>query len=224
MEKLKKRAYISLLIKLIIAASAITGVLLSASAKGFMGGRTVLLYFTIQSNLWIAAVCLAGAVMLALGLHIRDWMYIVKLVFTVAISLTGFVFCFILAPTMKGSAWNIQNILTHVVVPLLSVADLLIFDSSFSYKPWHSLYTMIPPLYYVAFAAVGYVQGWNFGRGKNYPYFFMNWGSPAGAFGFTRELPFIGVFWWLIVLIIFLTVVSLLFIVLMRKTTVKKSD
>ncbi len=222
MKKLKKRTYISLVIKLILAVSAIFGVFLSASGKGFMSGKTVLLYFTIQSNLWIAAVCLVGVLMLAFGIRIRDWMYVVKLVFTVAISLTGFVFCFILAPTMKGSAWNIQNILTHVVVPLLSVADLLIFDSRFSYKLQHSLYTAIPPLYYVAFSAVGYVQGWNFGGGKNYPYFFLNWGSPAGVFGFTGELPFMGVFWWLIVLILFLAVVSALYIALMRKTAVKE--
>ena len=224
MKKLKKRTSISLLIKIILAISAILGVYLSLSGKGFMGGGTALLYFTIQSNLWIAAVCLAGAALIALRVQIRDWMYIIKLVFTVSITLTGFVFCFILAPTMKEGAWVFKNILTHVVVPVLAIADLLVFDCRFSYKFRHSLYTAIPPLYYMAFSAVGYVQGWNFGGGKNYPYFFLNWGSPAGIFGFTKELPFMGVFWWLVVLLFFLIVVSVLYMALMRKTAVKEKQ
>ena len=47
----------------------------------------------------------------------------VKFVGTVSITLTGVVFGFVLAPTLGANAWNIQNTLTHLVVPLRSLDD-----------------------------------------------------------------------------------------------------
>ncbi|MCR4598606.1 MAG: hypothetical protein K5678_06210 [Acetatifactor sp.] len=48
------------------------------------------------------------------------------------------------------------------------------------------------------------MNGWEFAAGLNYSYFFLNWGSPAGAFGFSKELPFMGCAWWILVLLLFL--------------------
>ena len=53
-----------------------------------------------------------------------------------------------------------------------------------------------------------YKAGWEFSGGTNYPYFFLNWGSPAGAFGFTNELPFMGTAWWILALFFFLIIVG----------------
>ena len=70
------------------------------------------------------------------------------------------------------------------------------------------LWVIVPPVLYVIYAGVGYVRGWEFIRGLNYPYFFLNWGSPAGAFGFTKGLPYMGCAWWLALLLLFLIAVG----------------
>ena len=56
------RKKISYILKLIVIISAVTGTLISAFAgrSAFMGGRTVLMYFTIQSNILIALICAWG--------------------------------------------------------------------------------------------------------------------------------------------------------------------
>ena len=52
------------------------------------------------------------------------------------------------------------------------------------------------------------ITGWEFLEGINYPYFFLNWGSPAGAFGFTDGLPFMGTVWWILAILLFLLLVG----------------
>ena len=58
------------------------------------------------------------------------------------------------------------------------------------------------------YAGIGYVNGWEFAKGQIYPYFFLNWGSPAGAFGFTDELPYMGCVWWILILLLFLIIIG----------------
>ena len=131
-------------------------------------------------------------------------MQLLRFIGTVSITLTGMVFCFVLAPTLGKMAWNIQNILTHVVVPVSSAADFFLTVPYDNLKKKHIFYTLIPPLLYVIFAGIGYACGLQFSGGTNYPYFFLNWGSKAGAFGFSKELPFMGCVWWILVLGLFI--------------------
>jgi hypothetical protein len=70
----------------------------------------------------------------------------------------------------------------------------------------------LPPLAYAVYAGIGYIAGWQFLEGINYPYFFLNWGSPAGAFGFTNELPFMGSAWWILAILLFLLAVGTLYL------------
>ena len=62
----KKDRIISLILKAVVFAAAVAGTALSAVSGRhvFMGGGTVFMYFTIQSNLFAAAVSAAGAVLL----------------------------------------------------------------------------------------------------------------------------------------------------------------
>ena len=76
------------------------------------------------------------------------------------------------------------------------------------------LYVIIPPIIYAIYAGIGYVQGWQFVEGINYPYFFLNWGSRAGVFGFTNELPFMGTAWWILALLLFLILVGYIYLVI----------
>ena len=214
----KTQRTLTLAAKCIVILSALAGVILSAvaSSQTFMGGKTVFMYFTIQSNIAIALICLIGLIRILQNASIGSTWYIVKFVGTVAITLTGAVFCFVLAPTLGANAWNPQNILTHVVVPIVAVLDFFLTGTAGDISKKSVIYVTIPPILYAIYAGIGYVLGWQFGvyQGEpiNYPYFFLNWGSPAGVFGFTDGLPYMGTGWWILLLLVLLIVVGLCYL------------
>ena len=215
----KKDRIISLILKAVVFAAAVAGTALSAASGRhvFMGGGTVFMYFTIQSNLFAAAVSATGAVLLLGKKPVPGAWYVVRLVMAVAITLTGAVFCFVLAPTIWKSAWSLPNILTHVIVPAASVADFFVSCRPGELKKHDLLFVLIPPFCYVIYAGIGFAAGWEFSPGKNYPYFFLNWGSPAGAFGFSDRLPFMGCFWWILLLSGVIAGTGYLYLVLLEK-------
>ncbi len=209
-----RQKMISCLLKIVVIVSAIVGTILSARAgRGtFMGGNRVFMYFTIQSNLALAAICAIGLYKLAGGKPVGTVWHVIKLVGAVAITLTGMVFCFVLAPTMGDKAWNLQNILTHVIVPLVSVIDFFVTGVHGNIRKKNVIWVIVPPLLYAIYAGIGYVLRWEFAKGINYPYFFLNWGSPAGALGFCKGLPFMGCMWWILLLLLFLIAVGFLYL------------
>ncbi len=202
----KTRKVVSLILKFIVIVSAAAGTFISAYAgrNTFMGGNRVFMFFTIQSNIAIAVLCLAGGILLLRNKKVGSVWLTVKLAGTVSITLTGVVFAVMLAPILGNRAWNVQNTLTHVVVPIAAVADFFTVAAGSRIKRKNVLYVIVPPLFYVIYAGIGYIRGWEFIKGQNYPYFFLNWGSPAGVFGFSKGLPYLGVGWWLLILLLFL--------------------
>ena len=207
---------ISSVLKMIVILSAVIGTYLSwyAGKGSFMGGSNVFMFFTIQSNIAVAGIGIIGLFMMYRKKPVPAVWHLIKLVGTVSITLTGIVFCFVLAPTMGTAAWNIQNILTHVVVPAASVIDYFVTGVNGDLKKQSAVWVIVPPLLYAIYAGIGYIAGWKFAEGITYPYFFLNWGSPAGAFGFTDSLPFMGCMWWILALLVFLIAVGLLYLVI----------
>lgn len=197
-----KRRAVSLILKCIVVIAAAVGIYLSAfgGTGGFMLGGRSFMYFTIQSNILIALICAVGAILMLGRKPVKNGWFILKLVGTVSITLTGAVFTFLLAPTLGAFAWQINNVLTHLVVPIAAIADFFVTGICGEYKKSHVLFVSIPPLAYVIYAVLCYVQGWTFADGHNYPYFFFNWEGPAGAFGFIGEFPFMGCIWWMLAL------------------------
>ncbi len=220
-----RQKLISYILKIIVIVSAVVGTLLSAfSGKDeFMGGTTVFMYFTIQSNIALAIIAAAGIYYLKKDRVGSIWS-VVKFVGTVSITLTGVVFCVVLAPTMGSKAWNLQNVLTHVVVPVLSIVDFYVTGISTYISKRKVIFVLLPPICYAIYAGIGYALKWQFAAGLNYPYFFLNWGSPAGAFGFSRELPFMGCVWWILVLLFFLLLVGYLYLKLLDGVKRKYND
>lgn len=206
----KTRIIVSLILKLIVTVCAAAGTFISAYAgRGtFMGGSRVFMFFTIQSNILIALISVIGAVLLLRRKPAGTAWYVIKLVGTVSITLTGVVFAVLLAPILGKAAWNLQNTLTHVAVPVAAVADYFVSASGAPVRKRSVWFVLIPPFLYVIYAAIGYVNGWEFVKGKIYPYFFLNWGGPAGAFGFLPEFPYMGCVWWIVTLMIFLLLVG----------------
>ena len=226
MELSKNRKIVSCILKLIVTLSAAIGTFLSyyAGRKSFMGGTRVFMYFTIQSNIAIAIISAVGFILLMSGKYISNVLHIIKYVGTVAITLTGVVFVVVLSPSLGSKAWSIQNVLTHVVVPLAAIADFFVASAGAEIKKRNVVYVLIPPILYAIYAGIGYAHGWQFAEGYNYPYFFLNWGSPAGAFGFTDELPFMGCVWWILTLFVFLLIVGFGYLKLLDKVGKKFSN
>ena len=170
----QKRKNVSNVLKLVVILSAAVGTVMSAVAgrNSFMGGSKVFMYFTIQSNIAIAVICAFGGLLLLRNKEIRKVWYIVKLAGTVSITLTGVVFVVLLTPVLGDKAWNIQNTLTHVVVPAAAIADFFVTASGRQIKRKNVVYVIIPPMLYAIYAGIGYLKGWEFARGQNYPYFF----------------------------------------------------
>ena len=215
MNKITKTQKIcSIILKTIVVLSAVIGTLLSylAGRNSFMGGNHVFMYFTIQSNIAIAIISAIGLYLLLRNKPIGKVWYTIKFVGTVSITLTGVVFGLVLAPTLGANAWNLQNTLTHLIVPVVSVIDFFVMSNVATIKKINALYVIIPPILYAIYAGIGYVNNWQFAEGINYPYFFLNWGSEAGAFGFTNQLPFMGSAWWILVLLVFLIIVGYVYL------------
>lgn len=212
---------LSQVLKCIVAVSALLGIALSMyDGRNFMGGWNVFLYFTIQSNLWIAILDIVALVLIAKGTLLQSGSTcgsraysLAQLIFTVSITLTGVVFCFVLAPTMpQGTAFVPANVLTHVIVPLAAIIDFIVCRKQYTFRWLDSLYSTIPAWYYLAFASIGYVLNWPFSAGANYPYFFLNWGSEAGVWGTSNALPFIGVGYYILIILAFLIALATCYI------------
>ena len=203
---------ISEILKLITAIISFSGLILSfigAERDGYSHWAKRLLYFTCQSNVWMIAIF---AVMLIAGLRAkgekmrhRDMLYTLRFALTVSITLTGFVFCTLLAPFSARdgyNAWSASSIMSHVITPILSVVDLFYDPERINIGRREIGYSVLPPLFYLIFASVFCILKVDFGRGDPYPYFFMNYYSPAGVFGFSKVMPFaIGSFYWMLFLL-----------------------
>ena len=224
----RERKILSAVLKTVVFVSAVLGTILSAVAgrNAFMGGGSVFMYFTIQSNIALAVISAVGFWFLMRKKPIPDRWYTVKFVGTVSITLTGLVFCFVLAPTMGGAAWTPANILTHVIVPVCAVADFFVTGIYGRIAKSKILWVTVPPLVYAVYAGIGYALGWEFSPETSYPYFFLNWGSPAGAFGFSKELPFMGCAWWILALLALLLLCGALYLWILnlcRKSALRRA-
>ena len=213
------RRTLSLFCKYATAVCALGGVLLSlicAKRDGYSHWSRRLLYFTAQSNIWLGLTFIAV-------LRRKDdekaatRLYILKYIFTVSITVTGLVFCALLAPFSDKSyrPWTLCNILTHIFSPVFAVLDLFLDQRREPKNKGLVFLSLVPPFVYCIFAGILGTLGVDFGRGTTYPYFFLYFRSPVGLFGFSNRPPFvIGSFYWIL---IFLTLVLALAIGYMRR-------
>jgi hypothetical protein len=225
----KKRNIISLVLKALLATVSLNGVLLSYLQGGSFSGR-IFLYFTIQSNIWIGITSITGFIFLAIDMayrrvSLRRWFSILEFIFTVSILITGIIFTSVLVPTMGKEAWSISNILTHLIAPILAVTDFLFSKRRFLLRKWDVFYPLTPLGYYLLFSLIGFFLRWDFGSGNNYPYFFLNYASPSGVFGFSNQLPyFMGSFYWIVLILVLALGLSIFLKWLVNKINIREQQ
>ena len=224
---------VSLSVKSFISVCSILSVIIAcyhAIEDGYSHWGKRLLYFTNQSNIWIGLTCLLAVILLFLKKQDSKSyriLIIIKYVFTVSITITCLIFCCLLAPFAEMenyNAWNIASVFAHVIVPILSVVDFFIDDYKIVFTKIHAVYAIIPPLLYFIFCMVLSGLGVDFGRGETYPYFFMNFSTEAGLFGFvgTTNPPQMGTIYWLVVILGLILGISFLYRRIFNKLKTKK--
>lgn len=205
---------ISFLLKILTIISALLGIFLSlinAKFDGYSHWTRRMLYFTFQSNVWILI-----AMILSIIPSIKDTKSIheIKYIFSVSIILTAIIYLGFLAPLADKSyhSWAFNNLLTHAFTPAFAIMDFFIEKHDFYLYKRQVFLPLIPPLCYFLFSSILFYLNIDFGRGDNFPYFFLNLSSPAGFFGFSSIKPFImGSFYWIIICLILIYLISLFF-------------
>lgn len=123
-------------------------------------------YFTIQSNVLVAATALT--LLLDPARDGRVWR-VVRVAAVVGITITGIVHWFLLRPLLDLVGWSyLCDLLLHVVVPLLAVVGWLLFGPRPRVTLRDVLLALIWPVAWLAYTLVrGMVTGY-------YPYPFLD--------------------------------------------------
>ena len=206
----------SILIKSGIIVVGILGIVLTVISSGFMGGRYVFMYFTVQSNITeiiIAAVFLANE--LSSRKFAGQTLLRLKFVFTIAITITFLVFFTMLVPFVSTEyLTSFNNLSLHAIVPLLAIADFFIFDTDISLSYPGSMAGLAMPLYYVLFYFIGVPLGFQYSEaGNTAPYFFLNFRE----IGWFMEKGTVGVILWIIILVVLMSCLCMLFAFFMKR-------
>lgn len=162
------------------------------------------LFFTVQSNIWIAGLAFITLVLLLMKKELPKEILIFKHMFTVAILLTYIVFTLLLAPTQNIEyLLSPENLFLHTFTPIFAIADYFLNDQ---FKPVKLLtfYGLITPFFYVVFAFVIHGMGIKFGN-LDFPYFFLDY-ETLGWFTFGESG--IGVAYWMIIVFGFVWFIS----------------
>jgi hypothetical protein len=185
-----------------VIASCVIGISLQLTASGgsFMSASSIFLYFTIESNIWIALICvvfLLTDVFQRGRRRIGAWLYAVKYMFTVSILLTFVVFAVLLSPLMpKSYLLSPSNIFLHDVTPILALLDFALCDDGYRGRWKHVLLGAIMPLAYAVFVLALSFGGVRF-AGSVAPYFFLNY-EKLGWFAVGKNG--LGVVWWIAII------------------------
>lgn len=205
---------LSVTLNLLIFAFSVVGILLAcilARRDGYSHWYKRLYYFTQLSNIWIGVTSLVFAIMTVRNKPLKT-VGLFKYVFTVSITVTGIIFCVLLAPFADFNIWTFSSVLTHIVVPVLSVFDYFTNEDIVVEKPGRAFLTLIPPAIYFVFAGTLSLLGVDFGRGDTFPYFFMDFKSEVGLFGYNFEgLPQLGTAYWIVFFLFFIYGLGLLY-------------
>ena len=214
----KKENLISAISKLLLVVGVIIGVWASLLQEGFFNPKHFL-YYTIQSNIEIAIICLVSLLFIFSKKEIPSIVYTLKFIFTVAITLTGLVFNFILYPASIFSTHPLNplstaNFFTHIFVPILSLVDFFAFDYKLKITKKTFLLGLITPLIYFIFVMFCTKVGIRFNGNLFVPYFFLDYKANSW---FQLGDGKIGVFYWVIIQVLIVILISSVLLFFMKK-------
>ena len=215
----KKENLISAISKLLLVVGVVIGVWASLLQEGFFNPAHFL-YYTIQSNIEIGIISLICVLfLLRKNVQIPQVVYTLKFIFTVAITLTGLVFNFILYPASIFSTHPLNplstaNFFTHIFVPILSLVDFFAFDYKLKITKKTFLLGLITPLIYFIFVMFCTKVGIRFNGNLFVPYFFLDYKANSW---FQLGDGKIGVFYWVIIQVLIVLLISSVLLFFLKK-------
>lgn len=214
-QNMNKKLLGEIIMNFVVFVFALIGVLATILGSSFMSGLSVILYYTIQSNIWIGLTSLVFAVVLIVQaskskIAIPKWLYSIKFIFVVAITLTMIVFWTLLAPTLMIPSYlfSLSNLFSHSLTPLVALATFIGFDSQKQrLQIKESLLSLVTPVYYLIFVFIMCALEVTFHTFRT-PYFFLNFyefGWFGGAtYSDTYGFASFGVFYWILIILAFI--------------------
>ena len=146
-------------------------------------------FFTQLSNVYVALVTFVQLI-----LPENKFLRLVKYTAVVSVFITFLIYQTVLAPMMPGGISeayrqdHYASLCLHILTPFFSVADFFLNDTDYPWKRSHTLFAIVPPVLYFAFILVLGLAGVRWGAGSmTAPYLFLNYGAPAGWFGWMPE-------------------------------------
>lgn len=108
----------------------------------------------------------------------------------IAITVTMLIYWALLHRPGRPAAYMVESVLTHLAVPLLTIADWALFDPKGAYKKYDPVLWLCIPLIYWLFAFAMAQAGKTYYSGRRYPYFFIDPDQvgPAGVAGYVPAL------------------------------------
>ncbi len=110
-------------------------------------------FFTVQSNLFMGIMALIFIILELKNKEISKNIYRLKLMSTTAVSLTFIMVVIYLGPIVPNGIISLlqnSNLFFHLIIPILSIIDFIIFERTDKLKLKDSLYGLIPTLLYAS--------------------------------------------------------------------------
>ncbi len=201
--------------------------LFAAKFDGYSHWTRRLLYFTNQSNIWIFIIMLLCFFKVFKKDEYNEYsLFVARYIFTASIMLTGLFFCCFLGPFADKSyhAFSASGVLLHVAVPLLALFDFVFEKKRYFINKKVAFSCLLPPFIYLILTTFLFYFNIDFGRGESFPYFFFNYFSPAGFFGFSSVSPYyLGSFYWILILFVILVLLAVLLRKINNKIYLKRN-
>lgn len=205
----KSKIIISIALKIILLVFGYIGQVYTYSTGNFMS-VSHFMYFTNQSNILIMFIVFIFLIYDIIALTNKNnlhtppqWLYALRYIFTVSITLTFIVFSLLLTPQMIATGfysylYSVSNICVHNIVPILAVTDWYLYAYPYKTNKNSFYLSLIMPIYYSVFVFALSFRG-NYFSGKKVPYFFFDY-EANGWFKIANGS--LGVVWWVIILCI----------------------
>ena len=192
---MKKNEIISIIFKTIAIISSMAGILLSFySPTGYMVRFRTFLYFTIDSNFFMALILFIELILIIIEKHknvfLRDDTFLAfKHMFTLAMVVTPLTFYLMVLFALISPSWGDKagvinlmlipsNWTVHLIAPLFSILDYVLFDRLASKNKRRAIkfVSLVYPFMYCVGTIILSLNGVIFSHdGKIVPYFFLDY-------------------------------------------------
>lgn len=194
----------SLILKTAIIVFSISGFITVIFESFDKHSLILFTYFTILSNLFILITTinfLVATIKKFLGYPIshQRLFFRIRCFSLIAICITGVVFNLLLVPAGGlDLLHSFQSVCFHIIVPVLSIIDFIIFNTTFKIRVSDIMLSIIYPLVYFGYVMILSYSGVRWSNGAYAPYPFIDYHENTW-FGMGERT--FGVFYWLIIII-----------------------